>query len=49
MQLLIYSSYFNRLLERIKKETWHCLAQPAAHFLLIAVAACAIAPCGPVK
>lgn len=33
MQLLIHSSYFNRLLERIKQETWHGSAQPAARFL----------------
>lgn len=33
MQLLIHSSYFNRLLERIKQETWHRSAQPAARFL----------------
>lgn len=33
MQLLIHSSYFNRLLERIKQETWHGSAQPAVCFL----------------
>lgn len=30
MQSLIYSSCFNRLLERIENETWHLLARLAA-------------------
>lgn len=36
MQLSIYSSDFNRLLERIKQETWHCrslLAAPSPRLL----------------
>lgn len=37
-QLSIYSSCFNRLLERTRKETWHRPAQPALHFLLMAPA-----------